>query len=118
MLWKCPMSSAAPFASVRIQYELLQFHFHAPSEHKVNGQFAAAELHLVHRNALLDIAVVGVLVTVGSPVNTVIDHILRNAPTERREKSSYPGPSTRKTCCCAIQELLQLFRLIDHASLQ
>jgi carbonic anhydrase len=66
-------------------YELLQFHFHAPSEHTVNGQFAAAELHLVHRNALLDLAVVGVLVNVGSPVNIVIDTILRNAPIEEGE---------------------------------
>ncbi len=64
------------------RYKLLQFHFHAPSEHTVNGQFAAAELHLVHRNRLLDFAVVGVLVNVGSPVNTVIDKILRNAPIE------------------------------------
>ena len=48
----------------------------------VDGQFAAAELHLVHRNALLDLAVVGVLVNVGSPVNTAIDTILRNAPIE------------------------------------
>jgi carbonic anhydrase len=63
----------------------LQFHFHAPSEHTVNGQFAAAELHLVHRNALLDLAVVGVLVNVGSPVNIVIDTILRNAPIEEGE---------------------------------
>jgi carbonic anhydrase len=55
------------------RYELLQFHFHAPSEHAVNGQLADAELHLVHRNALLDLAVVGVLVNVGSPVNVAID---------------------------------------------
>jgi carbonic anhydrase len=66
-------------------YELLQFHFHAPSEHMVNGQFAAAELHLVHRNALLDLAVIGVLVNVGSPVNIVIDRILRIAPIEEGE---------------------------------
>jgi len=66
-------------------YGLLQFHFHAPSEHTVNGQFAAAELHLVHRNALLDLAVVGVLVHVGSPVNAVIDAILLNAPIEEGE---------------------------------
>jgi len=67
------------------KYDLLQFHVHAPSEHTVNGQFAAAELHLVHRNALLDLAVVGVLVHVGSPVNAVIDRMLREAPTEEGE---------------------------------
>jgi len=67
------------------KYQLLQFHFHAPSEHTVDGQFAAAELHLVHRNALLDLAVVGVLVNVGFPVNAVIDEILLNAPAEEGE---------------------------------
>jgi len=66
-------------------YELLQFHFHAPSEHTVNGKSAAAELHLVHRNNLLDLAVVGVLVNVGYPVNTIIDEILRNAPRAEGE---------------------------------
>ena len=69
-------------------YELLQFHFHAPSEHTVNGRFADAEIHLVHRNELLDLAVVGVLVNVGSPVNTAIDEILRSASEE--EEVSIP----------------------------
>jgi carbonic anhydrase len=34
----------------------------------------------VHRNSLLDIAVVGVQIKVGAPVNAVIDKILLNAP--------------------------------------
>jgi len=64
----------------RDSYQLLQFHLHAPSEHAINGKLAAAELHLVHRNNLLDLAVVGVLVQVGTPVNTALDTILLNAP--------------------------------------
>ena len=32
------------------RYELLQFHFHAPSEHSIAGRLAAMEMHLVHRN--------------------------------------------------------------------
>jgi carbonic anhydrase len=78
----------APGSAIRVgqdTYQLLQFHVHAPSEHTVNGQSAAAELHLVHRNALLDLAVVGVLVNVGSPVNAVIDDMLLNAPIEEGE---------------------------------
>lgn len=70
-------------------YKLLQFHLHAPSEHTVNGQFAAAELHLVHRNALLDLAVVGVLINAGSPVNTAVNDILLNAPIEEGEIEIY-----------------------------
>lgn len=82
----------APGSAIRIgqnTYKLLQFHLHAPSEHTVNGQFAAAELHLVHRNALLDLAVVGVLINVGSPVNSVVNEILLNAPIEEGEFEIY-----------------------------
>jgi carbonic anhydrase len=31
-----------------IPYDLLQFHFHVPAEHTVNGQRAAMEVHFVH----------------------------------------------------------------------
>jgi carbonic anhydrase len=31
-------------------YELLQFHWHAPSEHTLNGVQPVAELHAVHIN--------------------------------------------------------------------
>lgn len=33
-----------------LEYKLLQFHFHAFSEHTVNGENFDAELHLVHKN--------------------------------------------------------------------
>jgi carbonic anhydrase len=32
------------------QLELLQFHFHTPSEHAFDGERAAMEVHLVHKN--------------------------------------------------------------------
>lgn len=32
-----------------VTYKLLQFHFHTPSEHELNGVKFPAELHLVHR---------------------------------------------------------------------
>ncbi|MGE5239525.1 MAG: carbonic anhydrase [Chloroflexota bacterium] len=63
-------------------YQLLQFHLHAPSEHAINGVLADAELHLVHRNALLDLAVVGVMIKAGGPVNRLLDQILLNAPLD------------------------------------
>lgn len=83
-----------PGSSIRVgqdTYELLQFHLHAPSEHAVNGQLAAAELHLVHRNALLDLAVVGVMIQVGRPVNRVIESILMNAPEVAGEEVDLGG---------------------------
>lgn len=42
-------------------YELKQLHWHLPSEHRVNGERFAAELHLVHRAADNSLAVVAVL---------------------------------------------------------
>jgi carbonic anhydrase len=61
-------------------YSLLQFHFHAPSEHALNGQLFDAELHLVHRNAFGDLAVVGVFLTTALPANPVVDAIVEAAP--------------------------------------
>ncbi|KAF9079339.1 hypothetical protein BGX23_004349, partial [Mortierella sp. AD031] len=44
------------------QYNLVQFHFHTPSEHRINGRHADAELHLVHRSPVDNsLAVIGVL---------------------------------------------------------
>jgi carbonic anhydrase len=42
-------------------YDLVQFHFHSPSEHTFGGEHYAAELHLVHKNAQGKHLVVGVL---------------------------------------------------------
>jgi len=53
------------------RYELLQFHFHTPSEHTVNGELLDMELHLVHRSAAGELAVVGVFLSVGWPHETI-----------------------------------------------
>jgi len=42
-------------------YELLQFHFHTPSEEAVNGKRAAMVAHFVHKNAAGQLGVIGVL---------------------------------------------------------
>lgn len=47
-------------------YSLLQFHFHAHSEHSVDGVHMPLELHLVHRAASGALAVVGVFLDVGA----------------------------------------------------
>jgi len=48
------------------EYELLQFHFHALSEHTVSGQQFPLEVHLVHQNAAGALAVVGVFFEAGN----------------------------------------------------
>ena len=45
-------------------YDLLQFHFHAPSEHQVDGKTYPMEVHFVHKNKKDgDLAVLGVFIT-------------------------------------------------------
>ncbi|MEL6552110.1 MAG: carbonic anhydrase family protein [Cyanobacteria bacterium J06621_11] len=44
------------------RYDLLQFHFHSPSEHAINSQPQVAELHLVHQNEAGELAVVAVMI--------------------------------------------------------
>lgn len=46
-------------------FALLQMHFHAPSEHTINGEFAPAEAHFVHRSDTGELAVFGVMLTEG-----------------------------------------------------
>jgi carbonic anhydrase len=48
-------------------YELVQYHFHAPSEHTIDGRHYPLEVHLVHKSAAGELAVVGVLVEEGEP---------------------------------------------------
>ena len=63
------------------RYRLAQFHFHAPSEHTIDGQPAAAELHLVHVSDDTQPAspkvVVGVLIKVGAD-NPVLSAVWDN----------------------------------------
>ncbi|MGD1850565.1 MAG: carbonic anhydrase [Cyanophyceae cyanobacterium] len=44
------------------RYELKQFHFHTPSEHQINGNTSAMEMHLVHQNQGGDFAVVALMI--------------------------------------------------------
>lgn len=46
-------------------YEMLQFHFHHPSEHLLDGRAEEMEAHFVHRSAEGDLAVVGVFIREG-----------------------------------------------------
>jgi carbonic anhydrase len=47
-------------------YALVQFHFHAPSEHTVDGEHLPMEMHFVHQAEDGALAVVGVLIEEGA----------------------------------------------------
>lgn len=59
-------------------YELQQFHFHASSEHTVDGARADAELHLVHRASNGELAVLGVLLVEGE-ANAALGSVLESS---------------------------------------
>ncbi|KAH0854548.1 hypothetical protein HID58_063724 [Brassica napus] len=48
-----------------IEYQLLQLHWHSPSEHTINGRSFALELHMVHESINGSMAVVTVLYKIG-----------------------------------------------------
>lgn len=48
------------------RFELLQFHFHHPSEHQVDGRPYSMEVHFVHKSAEGNLAVLGVFLTPGA----------------------------------------------------
>lgn len=63
------------------QYKLLQFHFHTPSEHTIDGVAAEMEVHFVHQNALGELAVVGVMMKADdAKANHAFDKIFNNVP--------------------------------------
>jgi carbonic anhydrase len=63
-------------------YRLVQYHFHAPSEHTVNGKPFPMEMHLMHANAEGQLAVIGVLIVEGAR-NAAFDPIWSNLPATK-----------------------------------
>jgi len=63
-----------------LKYKSLQFHWHSPSEHQINGENADLELHIVHSIQDNDgetnqLAVLGILFsTSGGLSNTLFDN--------------------------------------------
>jgi len=74
------------------RYELQQFHFHKPSEEKVNGKTYPMVAHLVHKDSDGKLGVVAVLLTTG-PENPLVKTLWSNLPQEK-EKESAPGDVT------------------------
>lgn len=62
-------------------YHLLQFHFHRPSEERINGKTFDMVIHLVHEDDEGNLAVIAVLLDKGSE-NPLIQTIWNNLPLE------------------------------------
>ncbi|WP_426625545.1 carbonic anhydrase [Leifsonia sp. McL0607] len=72
-------------------YYLQQFHFHASSEHTIDGAPAAAELHLVHASDSGELAVFGALIETGE-ANTALAELFDSIP----ESESMHGEGGKK----------------------
>jgi carbonic anhydrase len=76
-------------------YRLVQFHFHRPSEHTINGASFPMEVHFVHQNAAGALAVVGVLMTAGRPNKAFTTIVLtmpnREGPPEKADPKIDPN---------------------------
>jgi carbonic anhydrase len=62
-------------------YQLVQFHFHTPSEHTLQGEHFPMEVHLVHKDEQGTLAVVGILMQQGVTHN-LVQTIWDKMPTE------------------------------------
>jgi carbonic anhydrase len=67
------------------RYELQQFHFHRPSEERINGRQFDMVVHLVHKDLEGRLAVVAVLLDRGS-VQPVVQQVWNNLPLEKNEE--------------------------------
>jgi carbonic anhydrase len=68
-------------------YELQQFHFHRPSEEKINGKGTEMVMHLVHKSVEGKLAVVAVLLERGK-AHPLIQTVWNNLPLEKLESVS------------------------------
>ncbi len=69
------------------RYELLQFHFHRPSEERIDGRQFDMVAHLVHKDPEGRLAVVAVLLDRGS-AQPLVQTVWNNLPLEKHEEVS------------------------------
>jgi len=69
------------------EYRLLQYHFHAPSEHTLDDEPFDAEAHLVHESDAGELAVVGVFFEASDALALgLVESVVENAPEEAGEE--------------------------------
>ena len=67
------------------RYELVQFHFHRPSEERINGRQYDMVAHLVHKDVDGHLAVVAVLLDRGS-AQAIVQSVWNNLPLEKGDE--------------------------------
>lgn len=98
-------------------YRLVEFHYHHPSEHWIDGTAAPLEVHLVHVNAKDSLAVVGVLFREGEVANEALGRMIagvgrvvsvdpRALLPEDHAYATYPGSLTTGSCSEGVRWLV------------
>jgi carbonic anhydrase len=72
------------------RYQLIQFHFHHPSEELINGKGLDMAIHLVHSDASGHLAVVAVLLKPGK-VNMGLQTVWDHLPREKDKEETLDG---------------------------
>jgi carbonic anhydrase len=73
------------------RFDLVQFHFHRPSEERINGRQFDMVAHLVHKSPEGRLAVVAVLLDRGGPAQPLIQTVWNNLPLEKNVEVSVRG---------------------------
>ena len=73
-------------------YTLEHFHFHKPSEEKINGKARDMVAHLVHKAADGKVAIVAVLLDAGRDSNPALKPVFSNLPKEKAREMPLPAP--------------------------
>lgn len=69
------------------RYQFRQFHFHYPSEHKINGEQYPMEMHLVHQEeGTSNLAVLGIFLEESNTPNEFLEKVLTEIPSEESEE--------------------------------
>ena len=71
------------------RYALQQFHFHRPSEERINGRQFEMDVHLVHQDAEGRLAVVAVLLERGA-AQPLLQTLWKHLPLEQQEEVAVP----------------------------
>ncbi|CAA6813405.1 MAG: Carbonic anhydrase (EC [uncultured Thiotrichaceae bacterium] len=74
-----------------VQFNLVQFHFHAPSENHINGMSYPLEAHLVHKDRHGNLAVVAVMFKEGTP-NEGLAKVWAQMPQNKGDKNALSPP--------------------------
>ena len=110
----------APGSSIDVggaRYELVQFHFHKPSEEKIDGKAHAMVAHLVHKSGDGKLAVVAVLLDKGGATRRST-RSGSNLPKEKEKEVAYDVDVDATALLPDDKRLLHVHGIADHAAVQ